>query len=88
MDTVVTSVTDMFSLVTGHIPRFRVHGGTTAENLALQNIQVSITTRSHQIANNDAALFRPDFGWFSPTCSLRYFLGLVERKAGCWFLVA
>ncbi|KAJ7248515.1 hypothetical protein C8J57DRAFT_1437985 [Mycena rebaudengoi] len=42
MDTVVTSVTDMFSLVTGHIPRFRVHGGTTAENLALQNIQARL----------------------------------------------
>lgn len=41
MDAVVKSVTDLFSLVTGKRPAFRVHGGTRTENLALQNIQVS-----------------------------------------------
>lgn len=40
MDTVVTAVRDLFSFVTGVKPRFRVNGGTNAENLALQNIQV------------------------------------------------
>ena len=40
MDTVVTSVRNLFAMVTGVKPRFRVHGGTSAENLALQNIQV------------------------------------------------
>lgn len=42
MDTIVTAVRDLFSFVTGVKPRFRVHGGTAAENLALQNIQVSV----------------------------------------------
>jgi NAD+ synthase (glutamine-hydrolysing) len=40
MDTLVTSVQSLFSLVTGKTPRFKVHGGSQAENLALQNIQV------------------------------------------------
>lgn len=40
MDTVVTAVRNLFAMVTGVKPRFRVHGGTSAENLALQNIQV------------------------------------------------
>ena len=41
MDTVVSAVQTLFSLVTNKTPRFRVHGGSSAENLALQNIQVS-----------------------------------------------
>jgi NAD+ synthase (glutamine-hydrolysing) len=40
MDTIVTAVRDLFSFVTGVRPQFRVHGGSQAENLALQNIQV------------------------------------------------
>lgn len=40
MDTVVTAVRELFAFVTGNKPRFRAHGGTPAENLALQNIQV------------------------------------------------
>jgi hypothetical protein len=40
MDTVVTSVQSLFSFVTAKRPRFKVHGGSQAENLALQNIQV------------------------------------------------
>lgn len=40
MDTVVTAVRTLFSTVTGMTPRFKVHGGSVAENLALQNIQV------------------------------------------------
>ena len=40
MDSVVSSVQSLFSIVTGRTPRFRVHGGSEAENLALQNIQV------------------------------------------------
>lgn len=42
MDTVVTSVRNLFQLVTGARPRFRTQGGTVAENLALQNIQVCL----------------------------------------------
>lgn len=40
MDTLVASVQSLFSLVTSKTPRFKVHGGSQAENLALQNIQV------------------------------------------------
>lgn len=40
MDTVVTALRNLFGIVTGARPRFRSQGGTNAENLALQNIQV------------------------------------------------
>lgn len=40
MDTLVTAVRNLFAVVTGHRPQFRAHGGSNAENLALQNIQV------------------------------------------------
>lgn len=40
MDTLVTAVRNLFVYVTGVTPRYRVHGGSDAENLALQNIQV------------------------------------------------
>lgn len=40
MDTVVSAVQTLFTTVTGLKPRFKVHGGSSAENLALQNIQV------------------------------------------------
>ncbi|KIK81592.1 hypothetical protein PAXRUDRAFT_35820 [Paxillus rubicundulus Ve08.2h10] len=42
MDSVVTSVRNLFAFVTGARPRFRAHGGTGAENLALQNIQARL----------------------------------------------
>ncbi|KAI6149345.1 hypothetical protein BKA82DRAFT_995389 [Pisolithus tinctorius] len=42
MDSVVTSVVDLFAFVTGAKPRFKAHGGTGAENLALQNIQARL----------------------------------------------
>jgi len=42
MDSAVTAVQGLFTLVTNKIPRFKVHGGSQAENLALQNIQVLI----------------------------------------------
>jgi NAD+ synthase (glutamine-hydrolysing) len=41
MDTVVTALRNLFAFVTGAKPQFRAHGGSTAENLALQNIQAS-----------------------------------------------
>lgn len=37
----MTAVRELFAMVTGVKPKFRVHGGSNAENLALQNIQVS-----------------------------------------------
>lgn len=42
MDTIVTSIRDLFAFVTGRKPAFRVHGGSNAENLALQNIQARL----------------------------------------------
>lgn len=41
MDSVVTAVRQLFALVTGARPQFRQQGGSNAENLALQNIQVT-----------------------------------------------
>lgn len=49
MDTVVGAVINLFSLVMrspsgeDKRPQFLAHGGTMAENLALQNIQVTAT---------------------------------------------
>jgi NAD+ synthase (glutamine-hydrolysing) len=46
MDSVVTAVRQLFALVTGVRPQFRQQGGSNAENLALQNIQVTCTLRN------------------------------------------
>jgi NAD+ synthase (glutamine-hydrolysing) len=42
MDTAVSAVKGIFTLITGKSPRFKVHGGSNAENLALQNIQARL----------------------------------------------
>ncbi|KAH7388544.1 hypothetical protein KP509_16G081100 [Ceratopteris richardii] len=42
IDGVVSSLLSLFQLVTGKVPRFKVDGGTNAENLALQNIQARL----------------------------------------------
>lgn len=42
MDLVIRAIITLFSTVTNATPRFRVHGGTPAENLALQNIQARL----------------------------------------------
>ncbi|KAJ1022538.1 hypothetical protein NDA16_003527 [Ustilago loliicola] len=42
MDLVIRAIITLFSTVTSATPRFRVHGGTPAENLALQNIQARL----------------------------------------------
>lgn len=42
MDKAVTAVREIFSFVTGAKPQFKVHGGSEAENLALQNIQARL----------------------------------------------
>jgi len=47
MDTVVIALRNLFAFVTGVQPRFKVHGGSPAENLALQNIQVRLTLIHH-----------------------------------------
>ncbi len=42
IDSVVTAVTQLFIRVTHKTPQFKVHGGSNAENLALQNIQARL----------------------------------------------
>ncbi|KAM0786312.1 glutamine-dependent NAD(+) synthetase [Microbotryomycetes sp. NB124-2] len=42
MDSVINAIRSLFLLVTNKKPEFRAHGGTTAENLALQNIQARL----------------------------------------------
>lgn len=40
IDPAVKAVVGIFSLVTGKSPLFAAHGGSSRENLALQNVQV------------------------------------------------
>ena len=42
IDTVVAALTALFAAITGKTPAFRVNGGSTVENLALQNIQARL----------------------------------------------
>lgn len=42
MDVVITSIRSLFLFVTNKKPEFRAHGGSNAENLALQNIQARL----------------------------------------------
>ncbi|GAD93546.1 glutamine-dependent NAD(+) synthetase [Paecilomyces variotii No. 5] len=42
MDTIVKAITDLFTFVTNFTPRFKVHGGTIAENASLQNVQARL----------------------------------------------
>lgn len=39
IDTAVQALIGIFTTFTGKTPKFRIHGGTTIENLALQNVQ-------------------------------------------------
>ncbi|KNG90250.1 glutamine-dependent NAD(+) synthetase [Aspergillus nomiae NRRL 13137] len=41
-DTVITSLTNLFTMVTNFQPKFKVHGGSRAENQALQNVQARL----------------------------------------------
>ena len=42
IDNMVKAVIAVFSTTTGHIPKFRVRGGSVRENLALQNVQARV----------------------------------------------
>jgi len=42
MDAVVSAIRDLFCFVTNIKPKYKVHGGSEAENLALQNIQARL----------------------------------------------
>lgn len=42
IDSIVEAMQKLFVTITGQTPRFKAHGGTNAENLALQNIQARL----------------------------------------------
>lgn len=42
IDSAVSACLGIFSAATGHIPKFRVRGGTPRENIALQNVQARL----------------------------------------------
>jgi hypothetical protein len=88
MDALVTAVRDIFAFVTGHKPKFKVHGGSNAENLALQNIQVSLCLCCP--SRDDLELIRTTScrlvcEWCLPTSSRNYCLGREANSAGCWY---
>jgi NAD+ synthase (glutamine-hydrolysing) len=39
IDSIVSTILNVFTLVTGKSPQFKVFGGSSTENLALQNVQ-------------------------------------------------
>ena len=39
MDTVIIALVTLFTMITNFTPKFKVHGGSNTENLALQNIE-------------------------------------------------
>jgi hypothetical protein len=88
MDALVTAVRDIFAFVTGHKPKFKVHGGSNAENLALQNIQVSLCLCC--TSRDDLELIRTTScrlvcEWCLPTSSRNCCLGRGASSAGCWY---
>ena len=40
IDAAVTAILGVFIAVVGIVPKFKVHGGSPRENLAMQNVQV------------------------------------------------
>ncbi|EFJ22527.1 hypothetical protein SELMODRAFT_267968 [Selaginella moellendorffii] len=42
IDKIVSALVSLFTSLTGKVPRYKVDGGSTAENLALQNLQARI----------------------------------------------
>ena len=43
----VTAVLAVFTAVLGVVPKFKLHGGTARENLALQNVQASAKCKDY-----------------------------------------
>lgn len=42
IDSAVSAVLGIFTAVAGKIPKFKLHGGTHRENLAMQNVQARL----------------------------------------------
>ena len=85
MDTVVTSVCDLFTFVTGARPRFRAHGGTATENLALQNIQVNTACITSDLRGVLTMLFLGPaaYGPFLRVCSASSLDQRQTRRTAC-----
>jgi hypothetical protein len=87
MTTVVNAVRDLFSLVTNLKPRFRIHGGTNAENLALQNIQACYQRpKLKNMYWRLCPVCRQDCVWSYPIYLHSYFLGSEGGREDCWYL--
>lgn len=79
MDTVVTAVRKLFAFVTGTNPQFRSQGGSNAENLALQNIQVKVFCIPSE-PSLISYIARQDSGWCWLTCLHSFFHGCEGRQ--------
>ena len=73
MDNVVAAVTSLFLVVTGVKPKFKAHGGSNAENLALQNIQVGRRTSPTRLCSHRG--FRQGCAWYYHICSRNSYHG-------------
>lgn len=87
MDTVVTAILSLFSFVTGVKPQYRVHGGSAAENLALQNIQVCWCAAIQMQGTLwlISGPCRQDYAWCFRTCSRNCSLGSEGARVVCSF---
>ncbi|XP_045153218.1 glutamine-dependent NAD(+) synthetase isoform X2 [Echinops telfairi] len=81
----VKAIVGIFSLVTGKFPLFAAHGGSSRENLALQNVQVAGET-STQEPPNMSLLLRPGpgpNGAHLPVCSAESLVSGCPRGPAC-----
>lgn len=66
IDTAVKAVVGIFSLVTGKSPLFAVHGGSSRENLALQNVQVGSPPGPSSLPERGRGSGSLGLGWLAP----------------------
>ncbi|KAM7087398.1 glutamine-dependent NAD(+) synthetase isoform 8-T9 [Molossus nigricans] len=75
IDPAVKAVVGIFSLVTGKRPLFAVHGGSSRENLALQNVQVGLPARPRPLCGQQGP---GTAGWADPAASRTRLRGSTE----------
>lgn len=59
IDAAVKAIVGIFSMVTGRTPCFSVYGGSSRENLALQNVQVCFIKALFKIVQNGKVALGP-----------------------------
>lgn len=84
IDTIIAAITDLFGVATGLKPKFKVHGGSYAENIALQNIQVGKNLAFEQTNDNPRRACVCCFHIFSLNC----FHGCVVEWVVYWSWLA